>query len=88
MELEDELLELDDGVELLLEELEPAELSEDELLELGLGLDAELSLEEDELPEELSGSVGLPPPQAVKPPTPTRAAPPESRIRKSRRSVL
>ena len=73
---------------------------EDELLELGLELlelDAVLSLEDEELPlpappaaaelDVSSGRVGLPPPHAVSPPTPTRAAPPESRIRKSRRSV-
>ena len=82
-------------LELLLEELLlPVELE----LELLLPVELELLLEElaseetllDELEDaaELTGSgpVGLPPPQAESVPTPSRAAPPESRIKNSRRS--
>lgn len=69
-----------------LEELELELL--DELLdsdELEL-LELEPAVELVEPGDELDGLVGLAPPQAASAPTPARAAPPESRIRKSRRS--
>ena len=70
----EELLLLPVELELLLEELESEEL--------------EALLDELEDAAELTGSapVGLPPPQAESVPTPSRAAPPESRIKNSRRS--
>jgi hypothetical protein len=90
--LDDELLlELDEPLELDEDPLElDEELPSDELELLLEGeLDEELLLgrllDEDEL--ESSGLVGVPPPQAASPPAPSRAAPPESRIRKSLRSV-
>lgn len=65
-------------------ELCELELLEDELDGDGLE-DSELLVEEPVLELE-SGAVGLPP-QAESAPTPRRAAPPESRIRNSRRSL-
>jgi hypothetical protein len=89
----DELEEEDEDEVLLLGE-EPLPLDE---LEDGL-LELESLEEEDELGllavppaaaalEPSSTEVGLPPPHAARA-TPARAAPPESRIRKSRRSAL
>ena len=73
--MDEELLELD-------------ELPSDEL---ELLLDGELLDELEGLPDEdeleSSGLLGLPPPQATSPPVPKSAAPPESRMRKSLRSV-
>jgi len=79
-----ELEELDEPPPPPLDEL--AEL-DDELLELLLLVD-ELELDELRLDEEDEvAAAGFSPPQAVSTPTPASAAPPESRIRKSRRSV-
>lgn len=75
---------------LLLEELLPVEL---ELVLLEELASEELATLLDELEEDTEllgadGSVGLPPPHPESVPTPRRAAPPDSRIRKSRRSDL
>jgi hypothetical protein len=84
VELEEELLD-EEPLELLLLLLEPDD-------ELSLD-DAEL-LDEDPVPlppldDELVpfGSVGLPPPQAVRLAAPRSAAPPDNKMRKSRRSL-
>ena len=87
VEVELELEELDDPPPPPLDELDELDELDDELLELLL-LDDELELDElrpDE--EDAVAAAGFSPPQAVSTPTPASAAPPESRIRKSRRSV-
>jgi hypothetical protein len=77
-------LEPDDDSELLLDELDDDEEDDSELLlELELE-DTELLLEVPE--DEESAPVGLSALQPVRTPTPARAAPPDSRIRNSRRS--
>jgi hypothetical protein len=80
----EELEELDEPPPPL-EELEELDELEDELLELLLDEPAPAELVEDE--EDAVASVGLLPAQAVSSPTPARAAPPDSRIKKSRLSV-
>jgi hypothetical protein len=78
------LLDSDDELdepELELEELEVLESDE----ELELKLELELELELDRLLDEDEGAVGLPP-HPLSGPIPSRAAPPDSRIRNSRRS--
>jgi hypothetical protein len=72
-------LDDDEDEELLLEALD----SDDSELALD-ALDSELAL--DRLEDEESGSVGLPLLQPPRAPTPASAAPPDSRIRNSRRS--